>query len=324
MLVERRIEALRSSGQIVSPTSRAAGAGTRARAAAAADAAATIDSDLPGYVTFALARWRLLNDVPFRYLVPDTRLMPDESIRFFTLDPDWLDALTSGALIAGGGGTREIAQAQSAVAGSRVAALKRQAFVRDVMRGRLTLSTLPILETVSPTANSPETVSGFLLHSALVSAWPGLQVRAWASDDPADVPADVDPSVLANARPELVVPVLRMERLSPAVLIVLFAGVPRLLWLEEPHHGVQYGVDAAATGFRLAIRDESGHETTATVAVPMRAGSVAGVIDVSALATAIDAARPLPHPRGSAGLALALLKAPARQRFSKRAGGGPA
>ena len=33
---------------------------------------------LAPYVEFQLARLRLLHDVPFRYLVPDARLLPDE------------------------------------------------------------------------------------------------------------------------------------------------------------------------------------------------------------------------------------------------------
>jgi hypothetical protein len=310
-LVARRIEALRSK-----PMSALRAAGHARAAVAATDGSinAADATDLPTYLTFTLARWRLLGDIPFRYLVPDARLLPLESIRFFTLDGDWLDTLASGALVASGGGTREIAQAQSALPGSLIAAAKHQSLVRDVMRGRLTLSNLPM-----PAADPSDVVSGFLLRSALVSGWPTMQIRAWASDDPADVPPDVDPSTLASSRPELVTPILRLERLSPAVLIVLFAGVPKLVWLEEPHHGVQYGVDAAESGFRVTVRNELGQDTSSTVSVPMRSGPIAGVVDITALAHSIDTARPLPHPRGSAALAIELLQAPARQRFSASA-----
>lgn len=322
-LVARRMRELRSMPLSSLPAIASAATLARARAAVTTTGGATSaadSSDLPVYVTFTLARWRLLNDIPFRYLVPDARLLPRESIRLFTLDEGWLDAMASGALVAGGGGTREIAQAQSALPGSLIAAGKHLPFVRDVMRGRIALSNLP-----SPTSNPSGVVSGFLLRSALVSGWPGMQIRAWASDDPADVPPEVDPSTLANKRPDLVIPILRLERLSPAVLIVLFEGLPRLVWLEEPHHGVQYGLDAAGSGFQVTVRTESGQDTFSTVSVPMRAGSVAGMVDVSALARAIDAARPLPHPRGSAALALELLQAPVRQRFAAGAvtGGHP-
>ena len=128
-LVARRIAALRAqTARALAPPSIAA----RGLRATADDSAAT-STDLPDYVTFTLARWRQLNDVPFRYLVPDARLLPEESIRFFTLDSDWLDALSSGALVAGGGGTREISQAQVALPGSLLAATQHASAVRDVL-----------------------------------------------------------------------------------------------------------------------------------------------------------------------------------------------
>ena len=45
-----------------------------------------------------LARLRLLEGVPFSYLVADEQLLPRESIRFFYLDRAWTDALVQGAL----------------------------------------------------------------------------------------------------------------------------------------------------------------------------------------------------------------------------------
>ena len=48
-----------------------------------------------------LARLRLLENVPFAYLVPDSLLLPPESIRFFYVDRNWTDALVQGALSVG-------------------------------------------------------------------------------------------------------------------------------------------------------------------------------------------------------------------------------
>jgi len=48
-----------------------------------------------------LARLRLLESVPFAYLVPDSLLLPPESIRFFYVDRNWTDALVEGALSVG-------------------------------------------------------------------------------------------------------------------------------------------------------------------------------------------------------------------------------
>ena len=48
-----------------------------------------------------LARLRLLEGVPFAYLVADSELLPPESIRFFYLVRNWSDALVEGALSVG-------------------------------------------------------------------------------------------------------------------------------------------------------------------------------------------------------------------------------
>ncbi|MFE7448178.1 hypothetical protein [Streptomyces griseus] len=45
--------------------------------------------------------WTLLCEVPFHYLIPDARLLPAESLRFFHLDRTWLAALVDGALSVG-------------------------------------------------------------------------------------------------------------------------------------------------------------------------------------------------------------------------------
>jgi hypothetical protein len=286
---------------------------------------------LPAYVAHALARWRLLEELPFRYLVPDAGMLPPESIRFFSLDPAWSDALADGALAVGGDGSREQAQAGGVLRTAYRLADRHLPLVRDVARGRVTLRTamagLPAATddttaTATATDDAPAPVTGFLLRSAAVTGWPGIQVRAWTSDDPADVPPGVDPAELEADHPELVVPLLRLAQLSPSVLLALFDGVPRLVWLEEPHHGVQLGLEADGPGWRVPVRDAQGRETGQTVAVPMRSGAVDGVVDVAGLAGALDDAAPLPAARGSAGVALALLQAPSRQRFAAGAAPG--
>jgi hypothetical protein len=277
---------------------------------------------LPEYVEHGLARMRLLHGVPFQYLLPDARLLPLESVRFFHLDPAWLAELVAGALAIGGGGARE--RAQAGAAGAALAFGPQLAVVRDVERGRITLEDMSAagLPQVARDVGGAAAVTGFVLRSALVEGWPGLQIHAYASDDPQVIPPGVDPAELDSAHPELVVPILRLERLTPSVLLVLFGGVPRLVWLEEPHQGVQFGVDSASGGFEIPLRDEQGKQVGAqTLPVPLRSASL-GIVDVAGLRSSLDQARPLPQARGSAALALALVQAPSRQRFTGREAGG--
>src|SRR5258708_39023016 len=48
-----------------------------------------------------LGRLTLLYGVPFQYLVPDEKMLPAESIRFFYLNPEWLECLLQGACSVG-------------------------------------------------------------------------------------------------------------------------------------------------------------------------------------------------------------------------------
>ena len=48
-----------------------------------------------------LTRLRLLEGVPFSYIVSSEEMLPNESIRFFHMDRNWLDALLDGALSTG-------------------------------------------------------------------------------------------------------------------------------------------------------------------------------------------------------------------------------
>ncbi|GAB2882825.1 hypothetical protein GCM10027074_59100 [Streptomyces deserti] len=50
-----------------------------------------------------LDRLALLEMIPFEHLVPDERMLPVESIRFFHVDPGWVQAATDGALSIGVG-----------------------------------------------------------------------------------------------------------------------------------------------------------------------------------------------------------------------------
>jgi len=265
--------------------------------------------ELPEYVRYALAQWRLLHDVPFAYLVPDARDLPPESIRFFQLGAAWLDALAAGALAVGATTAVDQARVAEATPALTASAAGLVPLVRDVRRGRVPLGA----ETL---ADDPDErpVTGFLLHSALVADWPGLSVRAFTT---VAVPQNADADEWEQAHPETVVPLLRLERLAPAVLLVLFDGAPALVWLEEPHHGVQLGVETDGNRAHVPLRGPTGDPLPVPeVAVPMRSGPVPGVVNVEALAAALDTAAPMGAARGSAGLALSLLQPPSRQRFA--------
>src|SRR5262249_16154623 len=71
------------------------------------------DHVTPGELRRFLGGLRLLEGVPFSYLVPDARLLPLESIRFFYLDRACTDAMTQGVLGVGTVTTADRAQLEA-------------------------------------------------------------------------------------------------------------------------------------------------------------------------------------------------------------------
>lgn len=266
-----------------------------------------------------LAHLRLLVGVPFDYLVADSRLLPDESIRFFYLDRSWTDRLVDGAIAVGKIGSREQSHHQAhAPAVSQQLDLTER-IVRQVQIGKSGFTDLkgPNDQNTAPA----DIVTGFLLRSAAVSGWPSMDVRAYDQDlqDPAGQALDPsDPNVKQH---QLLT--LRLELLSPSVMIALFQGIPHLVILEEPHHAVQFGINDTANGFFMNLRSSTGWgvptvQNPDSIRVPVRAGNprvvhVAGLR--KALSTEIATHTTMPLQDGSANFAVEVLQPPWRQRF---------
>jgi hypothetical protein len=274
----------------------------------------------PSVLESFLAHLRLLVGVPFDYLVPDARFLPDESIRFFFLDRSWTDRLVDGALAVGKIGTREQAHHQAHAAPLAQTLDVTERAVRDLQRARVDFVTAKAAAASNPSPPAAGVVTGFLLRSAAVAGWPDMNVRAFDTV----LPEPVDEAAAAAHK----LTTLRLERLSPGVLLALFDGMPKLVWCEEPHHGVQFGVQPARFGFVVERRRPTGENepppAKAPVGVPVRASngrvlSIAGLRRELAKAQVTDPQ--MVAQTGSAALAIELLALPWRQRFE--GSGGP-
>jgi hypothetical protein len=270
------------------------------------------ESGLPPYMEMFLAHLRLLTGVPFDYLVPDAQLLPDESIRFFYVDRSWTDRLVDGAIAVGKIGTREQAhhQAHSADVQSQLDLTER--VVRTLQRG------LP--RPGDPDAGPGGIITGFLLRSAAVTGWPAMDVRAFRSVVPApDGDGDAAAEQWASAAAAAQLTTLRLELLSPSVLLALFDGIPELVWCEEPHHGIEFGVTTTDDVHFTLDRHEAGGQTEQNVPpvpVPVRAANhrVVAVAELRRRLSALGDPNLVPQT-GSAGFAIELLQYPWRQRF---------
>lgn len=281
------------------------------------------EAEMPPYMEAFLAHLRLLVGVPFDYLVPDARLLPPESIRFFYIDRAWTDRLVDGAISVGKTGTREQAHHQA-----HRGAVQRHLDTTERIVRRLQVAgasghavDFPEARDAARASGAARVITGCLLRSAAVTGWPHMDVRAFSEI----LPEGVDPASDQARASQLTT--LRLERLSPSVLLALFEGVPRLVWCEEPHHGIQFGVLEDGGQFFAVRRDREGNLITGrdNIQVPVRTGN-RRVIAVKALRDRFAQVRQTEEPtmveqNGSANFAVAVLVRPWRQRFQDS--GGP-
>jgi hypothetical protein len=207
----------------------------------------------PHAVPLDLRLWlggmRLLDGVPLGDLVGDAGLLEPVVPVAFLRGRGWTDALAGAAVGRHGDDRRPVALA--ALYGT----------VRADVDEAERLVRLPGVDPGSAVPAGPAgTISGFLLRSRMVSGWPALHVRGYAVDNLSlaepIADGDVDES---DAAPLQRLGLLRMERLAPAVLLVLFDGAPAVVHIEEPRAGIQFGVDAetggGSAGAQVRLRD---------------------------------------------------------------------
>jgi hypothetical protein len=256
-----------------------------------------------------LARLYLLEGVPFDNLVPDTRMLPRESIRFFYLDRNWLDSLVDGALSIGIHSSRDRLHYQ---------------LTRDALRKAVGDAVPRLRERLLPPQHRPlaldpigDTMAGFLLRSATVSGWPGLEIRAYRSVVTSD----------AGATPAGLIKLLRVQRLAPDTLLCLYPEVPAWVELCEPKEGLIFGVERdggpiGSIALRY-VRDDSkwraGELVNPPAAVmPANRDEARRVLDVAGLLGEIESYKQqigAPGLIGPADLAIQLVKVPERMVF---------
>tara|TARA_X000001036_G_scaffold438862_1_gene487905 strand:+ start:2431 stop:3501 length:1071 start_codon:yes stop_codon:yes gene_type:complete len=185
-----------------------------------------------------LARLRVLEGVPFNYIVSSEEMLPNESIRFFHIDRNWLDAMIDGALSVGMLDSRG---ALPSISDEENQELKYQDLLSDlddleVSREKFRVSnyTSFIGKNSLPTSQA---LTGFLLRSTVVRDYPGIEVSAF--DAPNVGPENDD----RWARKENRIQTIRQVRLSETILLCIFSGIPTHLRIQEPGEGLRLGLD---------------------------------------------------------------------------------
>ena len=175
----------------------------------------------------------ILQGVPFNYVVPDEGMLPPESLRFFYLDFNWIDALIDGAFSIGRSTTGE--QADSVhLPGIRLAARATMGVRRQLrMTKALTATAAP-----PPYVNPTGQVTGFILRSQAVSGWPNLRFKGFSD-------------LAATA----LVPKLRLVNLAKDTLLCLFDGVIQMISISEPPEQLHMGVEGTAGKYWTSLRE---------------------------------------------------------------------
>jgi hypothetical protein len=186
----------------------------------------------------SIARWladgALLKGLPMHYLVPDERMLPTESIRFFQVDGSWLEAFRDGALSLG--------------CDSETYACHDAAFLPllSATAGRATAIARPQTRRLLAARNEQAAMlpmSGFLMRSDALVQWPDMEIEGMAGGKK--------------------VVTLRQQMIGP-ILICLFESVVDTVAIHQPAEAVHFGFLAAddSDGNVKKRRDEQGRETS--------------------------------------------------------------
>ncbi len=242
---------------------------------------------VPDIVRDWLGRLALLYGVPFNYLVPDERMSPDESLRFFQVDPLWMDCLMDGAFSMGRSTSAVLEQD-----GDWFKQIQDEAIAaaREVRPGWLGSAG----DGEPKPIRGDGTITGFLLRSAVVSAYPGMEIRAYAGADKDDEAAPLA--------------LLRHESLAPNLRLCLFDGTIGHVTLRQPPEGLHFGMDVDLQDkYVTDLRSpETGEETGGrSDPVPFRTGD-RQVVDISGHAS--NLARALGKPVTSDVFALQMIE----------------
>ncbi len=271
-----------------------AGAGYLAPNGTAASPQNPLDAPpIPATVQNWLGQAMLLYGVPFQYLVPDEAMLPAESIRFFSLNPEWLNCLLQGACSVGRlSETDELADqllrahffevseklASALRSNAKQAADQRRDGSNDT-DGREPAVNEPSSRQAEPVLHWP--LSGYLLRSDTVETWIGLEATAIGTDSAGRVLAPLQ--------------ILRMDRLAPDILLCIYNGHVTEIEVKQPPEAIHFGAASKPggghekTGLRNIKGDAAalGARCEGTVQVPMDTKG-ARVVKVNELAATIQ------------------------------------
>ncbi|MDR3336142.1 MAG: hypothetical protein LBT16_02960 [Treponema sp.] len=208
-----------------------------------------------------LASLHLLENLPIDNIVPDERLLPPESLRFFYIDSNWIAALVDGVQSIGRTGSRDTKLDN---------VLHKHLFKTSYHRSLSSRSRRFALAPPSPSTDEIRT--GFLLRSELVQGWPGLEVQCFQDGRVLDM--------------------LRHDILGGDVMLCIVEGILDEITLtqgaESPYFGFVEKEEGKPVLPLVSLKDgELGQSINTDEPILFRTG-LAGVLDIRTLADKIE------------------------------------
>lgn len=222
----------------------------------------TADSgQIPKELSSLTENLQLLYDVPLSYLIPDPSFLPPESIRFFYIDENFIQAMINGATSIARNCTAEEEIDRAALPIVTACSKKRSVHMR---RAKIHANHQQKLDCVY-TENS-EVRTGFLLRSSLVHRRKGIVIYAKKGDN--------------------TLPTLRLDLIAPDIMLGIFDGEPTHLTITEPKCGLRFGCqDNSLKNPVISLKDLGKPVENAYYSVP---ADTNGRIDVLAAAGQIQ------------------------------------
>lgn len=160
-------------------------------------------------------RLHLLYGVPLSCLIPDPAFLPEESLRFFYLDENFIQAMLNGMT---GAGIQSVKEHQCNRAVLPVLFQSSRKNIHRLRRKKVHSNHQNFRSSGSGTA---PVRTGFLWRSSLMVHRKGLSFGAWEGTRELEI--------------------LRLDRIAPDIMLGIFDGVIEKLTITEPKCGLRFG-----------------------------------------------------------------------------------
>jgi hypothetical protein len=301
------------------------------------------EPEVPLEVRLFLGRLSMLHGVSPEYLVPDEKLLPKfreeqqegeakkteyGALRFFWIDPAWMECLLDGALSVGPDADREflltkamrgnymaeafqkeqVERLKKQLSGSYTPAEFKTEMLERVKAKGINIKGDDINEIAAPTnAQDNWRYTGFLLRSSLISGWRGLEIEVKGRDAATDTPVRT-------------LQLVRMEKIAPDTLFCLCEGIISSIVIIQPPENLHFGFsgDSDTQHFtkELSGVSKGTQGPPVTIDVPLRGDAKKRVVRISGLIDNMNKALSLTS--NSAGMAMEMIAQPIRNEITVR------